>query len=121
MCRLFLFKTRRTLTTKNNILPPDYPIAARTSAASRDDIRDFMNVWPDLVRDLTDHVKQYEPHFVSKWFSKSLQYNCPNGKKNRGLALVVAYKMLAESQPGGLTEENLRLAQVLGWCVELVC
>lgn len=42
----------------------------------------------------------------------------PGGKKNRGLALVYAYKKLVA--PEQLTEENLRLARILGWCTELV-
>jgi len=46
-----------------------------------------------------------------------LQYNVPNGKKNRALALVYAYRMLAN--PNDLTDENLRLARILGWCTEL--
>lgn len=77
-----------------------------------------MGVWPDLVRDLTDYAKKYETNGTPKWFAKSLQYNVPNGKKNRGLALVLAYKMLAQS--GEVNEKNLRLAQYLGWCVEML-
>lgn len=93
-------------------------MAASRSAASKDELRDFMSVWPDIVRDLTEYAKKYETDGAPKWFAKSLQYNCPNGKKNRGLALVLAYKMLA---PGAdLTEENLQLAQTLGWCVEML-
>jgi len=79
---------------------------------------------------LTDYARKFESHAkpkngngngveTAKWFAKSLQYNVPNGKKNRGVALVLAYKMLMSKQ-GELTEENLRLAQILGWCVEMV-
>lgn len=77
-----------------------------------------MGVWPDLVRDLTDYAKKYETKSAANWFAKSLQYNVPNGKKNRGLVVVLAYKMLTENK--NLTEENLRLAQCLGWCVEML-
>lgn len=98
----------------NHILPE----AAIRSAVSRDDVRDFMAVWPDLVRDLNDYAKKYEPHDAPKWLTKSLQYNVPNGKKNRGLVLVEAVKTLAKE--GELTDEKLRLAQTLGWCVEMV-
>lgn len=50
---------------------------------------------------------------------QALQYNVPCGKKNRGLATVLAYKSLigTESQ---LTPENVRLSHYLGWCVEMV-
>jgi farnesyl diphosphate synthase len=77
-----------------------------------------MAVWPDIVRDLTEYTKKFEGDAAPKWFAKSLQYNCPNGKKNRGLALVLAYKMLMPN--GQITEENLQLAQILGWCVEML-
>ena len=79
-----------------------------------------MAVWPDLVRDLTDYAKKFETNTAAKWFAKSLQYNVPNGKKNRGLVLVLAYKMLAQNNGGEVTEENLQLAQTLGWCVEML-
>lgn len=75
-----------------------------------------MSVWPDIVRDLTGYATKYEKD-AAKWFAKSLQYNVPTGKKNRGLSVVHAYKMLAK--PDELTEDNLRLAHILGWCVEI--
>ncbi len=36
---------------------------------------------------------------------------------NRGLSTALAYKYLA---PEELTEDNVRLSYVLGWCVEIV-
>ncbi len=45
------------------------------------------------------------------------EYNVPFGKKNRGLTVVHSYKYLAENDA---TEENLKIAQVLGWCIEFV-
>lgn len=92
--------------------------AALQSAASKDDIREFMSVWPDLVRDLTDYAKIFEHHDAPKWFSKLLQYNVTTGKKNRGLVVVMAYKIL--KQNGELNDEELKLIQCLGWCVEMV-
>ena len=47
-----------------------------------------------------------------------LQYNIPGGKKNRGLALVYAYRQLAPVDE--LTDDNIRLARILGWCIEMV-
>lgn len=47
-----------------------------------------------------------------------LQYNVPGGKKNRGLALVYAYRVLVAKDE--LTPENIRLSQIMGWCVEMV-
>lgn len=101
-------------TSNHHILPE----AAIQSASSKDNIREFMSVWPDIVRDLNEFAKKYEPHDAPKWFSKLLQYNVPNGKKNRGLVAIEAYKILAQnSEPD---EETLKLVQCLGWCVEML-
>lgn len=108
----------RSLTTQNHVLNHVVPLASTSSAASKDDVRELMGIWPDIVRDLTEYAKKYESKTAPKWFAKSLQYNVPNGKKNRGLALVLAFKMLAKSDE--INEENLRLAQTLGWCVEML-
>lgn len=50
---------------------------------------------------------------------QALQYNVPCGKKNRGLATVLAYKSLINDE-SQLTPDNVRLAHYLGWCVEMV-
>lgn len=52
------------------------------------------------------------------WNFQLLQYNVPNGKKNRGLATVLAYKMVAKKEH--LTDDNVYLANVMGWCTEMV-
>lgn len=49
---------------------------------------------------------------------QALQYNVPRGKKNRGLITVITYKKLVS--PNDLSEENLKLCHILGWCVEMV-
>lgn len=96
------------------------PKAASRTVVSKDESREFMSVFPDLVRDLTEYAKKRDDSIVaSKWFTKALQYNVPQGKKNRGLATITAFKSLAK--PEDLTEENLRLVHYLGWCVEMVC
>lgn len=77
-----------------------------------------MSIFPDIVRDLTEAGRHTDIPEVTKRFAKVLQYNVPNGKKNRGLAVVAAYKMV--ESPENLTPENIRLANVLGWCAEMV-
>lgn len=77
-----------------------------------------MQVFQDIVRDLTDSDANSDIPHVYNHFSKCLQYNILDGKKNRGLSVVLAYKML--EKPENLTAENIRLANVLGWCVEMV-
>lgn len=94
------------------------PPAANLALVTKEESRDFMAVFPDIVRDLTDAGRHTDIPEVTKRFVKVLQYNVPNGKKNRGLGVVAAYKLLED--PENLTEENVRRANVLGWCVEMV-
>lgn len=108
----------RFLSTQNHVNVHKTSLASQGPVVSKDELRDFMGVWPDIVRDLTEYAKKFDTKISPKHFPKSLQYNVPNGKKNRGLALVLAYKMLCP--PSELTDENVRLAQILGWCVEML-
>ncbi|PSN57541.1 Farnesyl pyrophosphate synthase, partial [Blattella germanica] len=104
----------RPLSTFNS---PPIPLAITGTVASKDESRDFMAVFPDVVRDLTETGRQEDIPEATKWFAKVLQYNVPGGKKNRGLATVFAYRMLAPKNE--LTQESLRLAMIMGWCVEM--
>ncbi|CAK9796430.1 Farnesyl pyrophosphate synthase [Anthophora quadrimaculata] len=95
-----------------------YSASQNTCISSKDESRELMAVWPDVVRDLTDADDLKIPSDVTKWLTKVLQYNVPVGKKNRALSVIHAYKLL---NPGNqLTEENIRLARILGWCMELL-
>ncbi|KAH8407461.1 hypothetical protein KR222_001467 [Zaprionus bogoriensis] len=109
-----LKKTTRTLSTLQN---HSVPIAARVTV-SKDESRDFMAVFPDVVRDITGVMKGYNCNDAAKWLTHVLQYNVPGGKKNRGILTVLTYKNLAA--PQDLTPENIKLAQYLGWCVEML-
>lgn len=111
--QLRLKKVSRTLSTLNNSVPE----AATQTAVTKSDAREFMAVFPDVVRDLTEYCKKYDNTLASKWFAKALQYNVPQGKKNRGLAAVLAYRMLSKSED--LTPENIRRAHYLGWVIEM--
>ncbi|KAI8420106.1 hypothetical protein MSG28_008688 [Choristoneura fumiferana] len=111
---LKLQKYHRFLST---LTPQQMPLAARGLAVSKDQSREFMACFPDIVRDLTETSKHVDVPEASRWLAKLLQYNVPNGKKNRGLATVLAYKML--EKPENLTPENVHLANVMGWCTEM--
>ncbi|XP_011161325.1 farnesyl pyrophosphate synthase [Solenopsis invicta] len=78
----------------------------------------MMAVWPDLVRDITEAAMILNIPDVAKWMEKVLEYNVPNGKKIRGLTLICVYKSLVPNDQ--LTEDNIRLAQILAWCVEMM-
>ncbi|XP_012271868.1 farnesyl pyrophosphate synthase [Orussus abietinus] len=94
-----------------------HTVAQTNWVANRDESREMMAVWPDVVRDLTDAGRHLDIPDATKWMAKVLQYNTPGGKKHRGLSLVYAYRKLAPAEE--LTEENVRLARILGWCTEL--
>lgn len=85
---------------------------------TKDESRDFMAVFPDIVRDLTDLGVHTDIPEVARWYAKVLQYNVPNGKKIRGQSVVAAYKLIAD--PDLHTADNIRRANILGWCVEMV-
>ncbi|XP_043522712.1 farnesyl pyrophosphate synthase isoform X1 [Frieseomelitta varia] len=84
----------------------------------KDESRELMAVWPDILRDLTTANRHNDMSDVTKWLAKVLQYNVPSGGKHRALMVVQAYKSFVP--PDQLTEENLRLARILGWCTELL-
>ncbi|XP_068145893.1 farnesyl pyrophosphate synthase [Drosophila tropicalis] len=109
-----LKKTSRTLSTLQN---HSAPIAARVTV-SKDESRDFMAVFPDVVRDLTGVARAYNCNDAANWLAKVLQYNVPRGKKNRGILTVLTYKNLVPADQ--LTPESLKLAHYLGWCVEML-
>ncbi|GJQ66635.1 Fpps [Trypoxylus dichotomus] len=113
--RLNRHNNQRALSTLQAKIAPQ---AAAVALASKEESREFMAVFPDIVRDLTEAGKHTDIPEVTKWYTKVLQHNVPNGKKNRGLAVVAAYKMLEDSN--NLTPEKIRLANILGWCVEMV-
>jgi hypothetical protein len=47
-----------------------------------------------------------------------LQYNMTGGKRNRGLAVLQSYRLLAKNQ--NPSREELHLATIMGWCLEMV-
>lgn len=57
-------------------------------------------------------------YYISHYSFQSLEYNIPHGKQNRGLLTLLTYKNLVK--PENLTQENIKLAQILGWCVEIL-
>ncbi|XP_043797815.1 farnesyl pyrophosphate synthase-like isoform X2 [Apis laboriosa] len=54
----------------------------------------------------------------AKKLKKILEYNVPKGGKRRSVSLVIAYKLLASQDQ--LTKENICLARILAWCIEIM-
>jgi len=112
------YRPRSHARSLSTLSTPTVPVAISGTLATKDESRDFMSVFPDIVRDLTETGRHLDIPDATKWFAKVLQYNVPGGKKNRGLAVVYAYRMLAAKEE--LTPENIRLSQIMGWCVEML-
>jgi farnesyl diphosphate synthase len=81
--------------------------------------RDFMAVFTDLNRHLSfqDLPEELVP-LLGKHLTKCIQYNVPDGKKNRGFSVPFTYKLLTDKSQH--TPENIKLAMVLGWTVEFL-
>ncbi|XP_078572346.1 farnesyl pyrophosphate synthase-like isoform X1 [Branchiostoma floridae x Branchiostoma japonicum] len=86
--------------------------------ASHDgDVKRFDEVFHQLVMELIDEdAKNPEISDAMVRFRQVLEYNCPGGKRNRGLSVITSYRFLVSSDQ--LTEENIHRAMVVGWCIE---
>lgn len=109
-----LHRCRSYTTAASANLPP----AKTGHAASQDEKREFMSIFPDLVRDLTEIGTHSDIPDAQKWFAKVLQYNAVGGKMNRGLAVSLSFKLLATQDL--ITPENIKQAHIMGWCIELL-
>ncbi|GAV84877.1 polyprenyl_synt domain-containing protein [Cephalotus follicularis] len=76
----------------------------------------FLKVYSALKAELLeDPAFEFTPD-SRQWVERMLDYNVPGGKLNRGLSVIDSYKLLKEGKE--LTEEEIFLASVLGWCIE---
>ncbi|ODM88997.1 Farnesyl pyrophosphate synthase [Orchesella cincta] len=89
----------------------------KSQAKAKKDREEFMETYFKIAKDLLEIPEMADMPETNQWLKKVLDYNVPHGKANRGLSTVMAYKLFAGDK---LTEENLKLAHVLGWCVEIL-
>lgn len=92
-------------------------IVQTATATVMDDSAEFLSIFPDVVLDLANFGGGHDTEDVSAWYEKVLKYNVVGGKLTRGLTVLAAYKLLAK---GNRSETDLRLAHLMGWCVELL-
>lgn len=80
---------------------------------------DFKSVFPNLLDLLlADLQKSFDlPKPSVDYIRNNLTYNVPHGKLNRGMAVFQCYAAFRSSPP---SEHDRYLADVLGWCVELL-
>lgn len=81
----------------------------------------FINEFDELVKELTDILKGYNmPQEAIDWYTKSLQYNTPGGKLNRGLSVIDTYAILKGTTSTELPDAEYKKVALLGWCIELL-
>ncbi|XP_051901739.1 farnesyl pyrophosphate synthase isoform X2 [Pristis pectinata] len=83
------------------------------------DGEDFDRIFAQVVDDLTqEDLRHPEIGDAIKRLREAVEYNVPGGKRNRGLSVIASFRELAA--PQHQTEDNFRLALIVGWCVELL-
>lgn len=78
----------------------------------------FQAAFPPIVDMLiNDIAHSYDvPEESLAYIRKSIEYNVPHGKLNRGLAVYQCYLAFADNP----TDEQMHAANTLGWCVEFL-
>ncbi|GFR66403.1 farnesyl pyrophosphate synthase-like [Elysia marginata] len=84
---------------------------------AKSELAEFDAVFSEIVEELTKTgLKLSEIEDAYTWFKEAIVYNVPHGKKNRGVSVVSSYRRLAPNAK----EEDLHIARILGWCVEML-
>ncbi|CAM8940530.1 unnamed protein product [Rhodiola kirilowii] len=76
----------------------------------------FLDVYSVLKSELLQDPAFEFSDDSRQWVERTLDYNVPGGKLNRGLSVIDSYRYLKEGKE--LTEEEIFLASTLGWCIE---
>ncbi|GAB6033424.1 hypothetical protein CHUAL_013309 [Chamberlinius hualienensis] len=84
---------------------------------NKDDVSKFESMFPRIVVDITD-AKDSALKSVMEYYKHMLEFNVPNGKKQRGLLALMTYKMITSQSQ--LTENQLNNVCILGWCMEIM-
>lgn len=103
LCRNRVWK--RTITTRPQVIYDDQT-------------KSFLSLFPEIVdtiikSKLFSKVPQYQKHFIDV-----LEYNVMKEKRFRAPLILETYKIL--EKPENLTDENLRLANIFSWCMEII-
>ncbi|RYY33192.1 hypothetical protein EON62_04480 [archaeon] len=91
--------------------PPPCGVHSRVAA--------FLDVYQELKTEILERVlPSYSlPAGAKEYMAEVMDYNVPGGKLNRGLTVV---HIMQTIRGDALTAEEVKLASVLGWCIEWV-
>lgn len=91
--------------------------ASNGSVSGAADVRSlFCQIYSRLKSELLEDPAFDSTDDARQWIDKMLDYNVPGGKLNRGLSVVDSYGLLKDGKE--LSEDELFLSSVLGWCIE---
>ncbi|KAB0791857.1 hypothetical protein PPYR_03657 [Photinus pyralis] len=90
--------------------------STKSNAYAPEKALDFEQTFAALVKMLRNECEECPE--VGERLSKSLEYNVPHGKKLFAAVTVALYKQIED--PDRLTDENVFLANILGWCMQMV-
>lgn len=78
----------------------------------------FLSLWPEIRNDILESARlESMPSDTLDWFERSLDYNTPGGKLNRGTSVIDSYRIFKARE---LNQIEYHAAAILGWCVELL-
>jgi len=94
---------------------------ATNMGAKDDDKTAFMAVFGELADGLVqDEIDDQQVKIAVEWIKRMIDYNVPHGKLNRGLAVVDGVRALKAAKNETVSEEELKRAMVVGWCIEFL-
>ncbi|KAG5880163.1 hypothetical protein JTB14_001653 [Gonioctena quinquepunctata] len=108
--------TKKTLSTEELLKLYKFPV--KNNPFSKEENLEFLSVYSELEEVLTNVEPWSRNSKYKETLKEILYYILYHGTKTRGLATVLAYKHIEESE--NLTSENIKLAIVLGWCIVMV-
>jgi len=84
------------------------------------DREEFMRAFKAIVEAIgADVTSKFEmPTYAREWIERMVWFTTPNGKLNRGLTVLHAYRALQGSRT--LSAKEVFRANALGWCIEFL-
>ena len=77
----------------------------------------FESAYQQILSDIsTNQSNMKQLNEVNAWLRKVIEYNLKKGKRNRAKSLSLAFDQFAPNS----SNESMRSACMLGWCVELL-
>ncbi|CAH1104917.1 unnamed protein product [Psylliodes chrysocephalus] len=109
---------------KTNVIPNDKSAFAnrRRNFDLSSEYRQLLSVFPSIVEEVIEEQLFYHKNFpeLKERYAKLLNYTCVLDDKylSTGVSFLHAYKSF--QKPNLLTEENLKKACILAWCLRLL-